>query len=847
MSVNINKGLCSGSGLPAEEIAAEVNRLLAAGRNVVVTAPPGAGKSTLLPLTIMGAGYKICEKACQTVADCQGGLGMRSGGRILMLEPRRLAAMHIAERMAAMCGETVGRTIGYRVRFDSRPGSGIEVVTEGVLTRMLISDPALEGIGTVIFDEFHERSLESDQTLAMVRYAQTVLRPDLRIVIMSATIDTEAVAAALDATAVNCSGKMFPVEISHSRAATDRDNCAVTVAHTVREEWRNGNGSILAFLPGEAEIRKAAELLGGSCGDAVVYPLYGMLPPAEQRKAIAPCREGERKIVLATPIAETSLTIEGVTTVVDSGLYKKLVFNPQSGLSRLETVRISLDMARQRTGRAGRTAPGKCIRLWTPADESRMSDCRRPEILDANLAPMILNIAAWGGAATEDLPWLTTPPKAALVQAAGLLVSLGAVHPDNPASITAHGRELASIPCHPRIANMLLKADSPEAKALAADIAAILDEKDPMASEGTVSICDRVAALRRNSSGRWGRISEISRQYRALARCPEDNSCPDPYEAGILLAAAYPERVAKSQGGGRFLLAGGEPARLDVSDPLSNEEWIAVATMSAREGSDGKVFLAAPVKPEDLALQERDNVGWDPREGCVVARRERRIGKLLVDSRPLDNVSRETIDNVICTAAVSDGLSMFDFNDDVRNLQRRIAKVAEWHPEMELPDVSDNAVLARAGEWVPVFRGKATSAAELKKINMCQVIGSLLSYEQQGFVDALAPERLILPDGNHARIEYRQGASAPVLRVRLQECFGMFETPRVDNGRVPVLMELLSPGFKPVQLTRDLESFWDGTYFEVRKELRRRYPKHYWPDNPREAPPVVLKKKLPQK
>ena len=810
--------------LPAAAIAGDVDTLLREHACLVVTAPPGAGKSTLLPITILE------------------GLGE---GRVLMLESRRLAARQIAERMAWLLGEPVGRTAGYRVRFESKVSSAtrIEVLTEGILTRMLTDDPTLDGVSAVIFDEFHERSLNCDLALALARETQRVVRPDLKIVIMSATIDTEAIRKELGAPVIEGKGRMFPVEMLRTGQEAVPDNAAEAVAHSVRQAHREQEGDILAFLPGEADIRRCAELLGTALGDTEVCPLYGMLPPEAQRKAIAPGENGRRKVVLATPIAETSLTIENVRVVVDSGLCRKLVFDPQSGLSRLETVRISRDMARQRAGRAGRVAPGTCYRLWSQATDSRMEENRRPEILEADLAQTLLAVAAWGGT-TESLPWLTPPPSAHVRQAERLLSTLGAL--DASGRITSDGRSMAALPCHPRIAHMLVEAARPEAKALAADIAALLEEKDPMALDGT-DFTARISALRwarrNHSEGRiWSRIARIAEQYRAMTRCAEDNSDPDPFAVGALVAAAYPERIAKAHDGGcgRYLLAGGGLAFVEREDPMSAYDWLAVATLNAREGADGRIFLAAPLDPRDVAymMNERDRVEWDSRRGAVVAQRESRLSGLLVSARPLSDIPREEVQRIICEAAAREGVSMLDFSDEVGNLQRRVAAVAAWHPEMDLPDLSTDAVLTRAADWLPPFLGRASTTAELKRIDLCQALWALLDYSQQQAVDRLAPSHIAVPTGSRIHVEYRQGAELPVLRVRLQECFGLADTPRVDDGRRPVLLELLSPGFKPVQLTQDLRSFWQDTYFEVRKELRRRYPKHSWPDNPLEADPV---------
>ena len=833
------------------EIAGAVNAALAENACLVVTAPPGAGKSTVLPLTILE--------------------GLPSG-KIVILEPRRLAARQIAERMAALLGEPVGRTVGYRIRFERRVSAAtrIEVLTEGILTRMLVDDPALEGVGVVIFDEYHERSLQSDVALALTREAQQLLRPDLRIVLMSATIDTDALCAALGAPLLESKGRMFPVDVRHTPEEATEMDVAERVAHWVRRALRDHEGDILAFLPGEAEIRRCAEMLEGVSG-ATLYPLYGLLPPEEQRAAIAPSAPGARKVVLATPIAETSLTIEGVRVVVDGGFCRRLVFDPQNALSRLETVRISRDMADQRSGRAGRVAPGVCYRLWSPATEARMAATRVPEILEADLAGTVLDAAAWGESHIGQLPWITPPPPAHVAQATRLLEWLGAL--DDAGRITPHGRRLAALPCHPRIAQMLQRGETE----LASELAALLEEKDPLAaSENDAALTTRLDALHRaGRSGRWGRIAQMAEQYRTLAskRAVFDTTpgraaggridlgqnrsntigeirrsgsandgLVDPYTVGALVGAAYPERIAKarSEGRGHFQLATGELAAVSPDDALAACEWLAVASLSVRPGGEGRIFLAAPLDPEDLPelIRSRDRVWWDGKAGAALARRERRIGSLLVDAKPLSDGVREQLTQVICEAAQKEGTAMLDFSDEVGNLQRRVAAVAAWHPELDLPDLSTEAVLSRAPQWLPPFAGRAATVAELKKIDLCAALWTLLTYDQQQAVERLAPTHIAVPTGSRIRLEYRQGAEAPILRVRLQECFGLLDTPRVDDGRRPVLMELLSPGYKPVQLTSDLRSFWSGTYFEVRKELRRRYPRHAWPDDPLAADPV---------
>lgn len=803
--------------LPVVDVAKDVNLRLRETPRLVVTAPPGAGKSTLLPLTILS---DIPE------------------GKVLMLEPRRIAARQVAERLAHNTGERVGDTVGYRVRFETKVSAAtrIEVVTEGILERMLVSDPTLEGVCAVIFDEFHERSLSSDLTLALALEAQRIIRPDLRLVIMSATIDTEEICRAFNAPCVECPGQMHEVEIIYGEE-TDAHRCAEDVARTVARAHSRHEGDILAFLPGQREIIRCQEILEGHLGDTEIATLYGMLSPTEQRRTLLPSAEGKRKIVLATPIAETSLTIEGVRVVVDSGLYRGPIFNPSSGLTHLATKRVTLDMARQRSGRAGRVADGVCYRLWSRAAETRMGECRQPEILEADLASAILSVAAWGESDAMRLPWLTPPPAGHVRQASSMLHLLGAI--DDKGSITPHGLRLAELPSHPRISQMLMLASDNAARSIACDIAAILEANDRKGVSDTADITDQVASLR--EARRIGKVSRLQRivsasaQYRRLTGTREDNSPVDGFDAGRLLANAFPERVAMRAGNSRYRMAGGDYAMLDESDDLCAFDMLAVAEV------DSRIRLAAPLRREDVRAlgRWRHNVSWDSRKGRVVARRELAVGTLVVDMQPIGNEARAEGVAVICAAARKEGLTMFDFNDNVRRLQNRIATVAEWHPELKLPNVDNTTLLENAAEWLPLYIGEADCVSELRKIDLCQVIWGMLPYEVQQQVDAIAPSHLRLPCGRNVRIDYRQAAEHPVVSARLQDCFGLLDTPMLDGEKRPVLMELLSPGFKPVQLTCDLRGFWSVTYFEVCKELRRRYPKHRWPDNPMD-PSAIL-------
>ena len=870
------------ASLPASLIADDVNSVLQTHNSLVITAPPGAGKSTLLPLTILSS--------------------LGDGEKILMLEPRRLAARQIAERMAQILGETVGETVGYRVRFESKVSkrTRIEVLTEGILTRMLVDDATLDGVSIVIFDEFHERSINSDLALALTRQAQEIIRPDLKVVIMSATIDACGICAALKAPLIESEGRMFPVELHYADEDTDPRDIAAVAASTTIEALKKHEGDILVFLPGQAEIERCFELLSNSqhlnpSGGALVssapttsqpitttttpqhltiHSLYGNLSPENQRRAIAPSTPGERKIVIATPIAETSITIEGVRVVIDSGLCRQVVFDARTGLSHLQTVRISMDMATQRMGRAGRVAEGVCYRLWTKASEHLMAEQRKPEIEEADLAPMVLDTAAFGESDAEALPWLTMPPRAGVFKAKELLMSLGAI--DENGNITPIGKRMAALPCHPRIARMILATTNlttstsqgvhlsqvhqqhlttstshHNTTSLACDIAALLEEKDPLSETGGTDLTLRLSALRaarrKGQPGRWQRIAKIAAEYRRMAHTDEDNRDPAPTEVGLLVAHAYPERIARSTNSiGSYRLASGANVQLDATDQQSAHSWLAIASLHSAPGATGRVFLAAPLDPEDLNaefVKEVDNISWDTKQGCVVMQREQRIGKLMLSEKPIHDADKEQVKSIVCEAMKKDGLTMMAWSEKaVEQVQRRVAQVTAWHSELALPDVSTEHLLSTAADWLPFYLEEGgrvkSSVQELRKLNLAEIIWNLLPYEAQQEVDRLAPTHIEVPTGSRIRIDYRTGAEAPVLSVRLQECFGMERTPCVDDGKRPVLMELLSPGFKPVQLTQDLASFWQGTYFEVRKELRRRYPKHYWPENPLEAEAV---------
>ena len=624
--------------LPVTEIISQVREQLSQQNTLIVNAPPGAGKSTLLPLALLEQEWL-------------------QGKKIIMLEPRRLAARTIAARMASLLNEDIGQTVGYRIRFENKVGAKtiIEVVTEGILTRMLHQDNALENVALVIFDEFHERSLHADVAMALCREAQQVLRPDLRILVMSATLNMPQLTALLKAPVAESKGKQYPVEIIYTQDADEKllpELAARTIARAVSEH----EGDVLVFLPGEGEIKKTEELLKNQLDGFLIHPLYGQLPPQEQFLAIMPNKFGKRKIVLATSIAETSLTIEGIRIVVDTGFGRTSRFDSKSGLSRLETIRISKDSADQRAGRAGRLSSGVCYRMWTKATHERLSEHRVPEIMEADLASLVLDMAQWGVTNINDLAWLTPPPKSALTQATETLQQLNALE---NGKITPHGKQIHRLACHPRIAHMLLLAKEETDKQLATDIAAVLEERDPLPRESGIDINLRIEALRRarnnNSSGgnKFGRIEKIAASYRKMLDVEINNGPVDVFETGLLLAYAYPERIASARPGNnaQFQLANGKYAMVGHKDDLAHEPWLAVAHMDLREGL-GKIFLAAPLNPKDLKslVKEQEVISWDTRKGGLIATKELKIGSIVLQSKPLPSPSPEHLAEAVSNA-----------------------------------------------------------------------------------------------------------------------------------------------------------------------------------------------------
>ncbi len=812
--------------LPVTEIIPAVCENLAIHNTLIVNAPPGAGKSTLLPLALIDEQWL-------------------NGKKIVMLEPRRLAAKTIANRMASLLDEEIGQSVGYRIRFENRVSSQtrIEVVTEGILTRMLHHDNALEDVGLVIFDEFHERSLHADLALALCREAQQVLRPDLRIMIMSATLNMPQLTGMLKAPVAESKGRQYPVEIIYCENADEKLLPEFT-SRTVIKAIKENKGDVLVFLPGEGEIRKCEEILRNQLQDFCIHPLYGKLQQQEQFMAIMPNKNGKRKIVLATSIAETSLTIEGVSIVVDSGFGRTSRFDSKSGLSRLETLRISKDSADQRAGRAGRLSSGVCYRMWTMATHERLAEHRMPEIMEADLASLVLDMAQWGVNDIQQLTWLTPPPKTSISQASETLHQLNALE---NGKITQHGKQIHRLVCHPRIAHMLLLAKKGTMVQLAADIAAILEERDPLSKESGIDINLRIEALRRsrinNSLGnRFARIEKVAASYRKMLEVDVDNGPVDVYETGLLLAHAYPERIAFARPGNnaQFQLANGKYAMVGHKDDLAHEPWLAVAHIDLRDGL-GKIFLAAPLNPKDLLsmVKEFEIIIWDTRKGGLIATKELKLGSIVLQSKPLPNPKEEHLIEVVSNAIKTEGANLLDFDEEMIQLQNRILSLRKWNSTEEWPNTLTPALLEENIKWLGPYLKNVKKPEDLKRINLTETLFHSLSWEQQALLDKLTPKKIKVPSGSEINLQYFANGSTPVLSVRLQEVFGLSDTPTINNGKTAVVMHLLSPGYKPVQITSDLNSFWNNMYFDVKKELQRRYPKHAWPEDPWQATAVA--------
>jgi ATP-dependent helicase HrpB len=836
------------TSLPVEAALPAIGDALASSRAAVLQAPPGAGKTTLVPLALRDADW----------------LGDR---RIVMLEPRRLATRAAAHRMAELLREPVGATVGYRMRGESRVGSRtrIEVVTEGILTRRIQHDPILADIGLLIFDEFHERSLDADLGLALALHTRTLVRDDLRILIMSATLDGESVAGLLDdAPIVSSEGRLYPIETRYL-APRPEARLEQTVANAVRTALGETTGDILVFLPGIGEIRRTEEALQAhDLRDSVVLPLHGSLPHHAQDRALRPDPEGRRKIVLSTAIAETSLTIEGVRVVIDAGLSRVPRFSPRTGMTGLETVRVSRASADQRRGRAGRLGPGICYRLWPEYENTHLIAATPPEITSADLAPLALELAAAGIDDPGELRWLDPPAPAPLAQARELLRELGALEASN--ALTPHGRAMSELPVHPRLAHMLLRAQRSRSGELACRLAALLSERDvfrgaPATIDADVTL--RLDVLRARDprdayvppgadvdreSVRRIRV-EAERLMRQLDIRRESRSSDDSLGAGELLALAYPDRVAQRRDGSRarFTLRNGRGAELEGAQSLANASYLVAAELDDRK-PDARILLAAPLTLDEVhalfgdQMTTDDDVELDDATSIVTARRRQRLGALVLRDVALSNPDPELVRTAVMQSVARRGVATLPWSDGARRLQQRMhfvaTHLAEW------PDLTDAALDATVGEWLAPALMEARRPTDLSSLDLAAVLLGRLDWKQRALLDELAPTHLEVPTGSRIPIDYSDPA-APSLAVRIQELFGLAESPRILGGRVTVTLQLLSPAHRPVQVTRDLAGFWANSYFDVRKDLRGRYPKHEWPDDPLHAEPTRRAKRRP--
>jgi ATP-dependent helicase HrpB len=820
------------TGLPIDEILPELRATLVRHRNAVLEAPPGAGKSTVVPLALLEESWL-------------------RGGRIVMLEPRRLATRAVATRMASTLGESPGETVGYRMRLETRVSrrTRIEVVTEGVFTRMLQSDPALEGVAAVLFDEFHERSLHADTGLAFALDSQENLSPELRLLVMSATLDGAGVARLLgNAPLITASGRVFPVAVRYLGTGLPvlpggREPPELAVVRAIKRALAESPGDMLVFLPGGGEIRRVQGMLDPP-GDVDVLPLYGELAPSAQDAALKPAPFGRRKIVLATNIAETSLTIDGIRIVIDSGLERRSLFDPASGMSRLETQRISRASAEQRAGRAGRTAPGVAYRLWGEGAERSLAAYAPPEVCVADLAPLALDLAVWGTDAGA-LRWLDPPPAATLASARDLLRRLGAL--DDAGKVTAHGRAMQEFPAHPRLAHMLLKSKELRSATLAAELAALLSDRDLMRAGGGPRDSDvrtRLEALHRGTAER-GALDRVRRTQRQFEQLLGGSRGSSDVEAGVLLGLAYPDRIARRRPGAdaRYQLSNGRGAVFAGAESIAREEFIVAVDLDDRE-REARIQLAAPLARSDLLeffapqLSRAEELAWDERTEAVIARRVIRLDGLVIEEKPLYDAPRDASAAAMLQGVRAMGLDALPWDEEARNFVARAQfvraldrkDVAEW------PDLSAAALSADLG-WLEPFLDGITRRSQLSRVPLLDALKAHLGYERQRKLDELAPTHIGLPTGSRARIDYLSD-NAPIASMRMQEVFGLAATPRIGGGQVPVTFELLSPARRPLQVTRDLASFWTNAYVEVRKDMRGRYPRHYWPENPLEAEPT---------
>jgi ATP-dependent helicase HrpB len=814
--------------LPIDAVLPDVLAALDASRAAVLVAPPGAGKTTRLPLALLDAPWA-------------------AGGRILVLEPRRIAARAAAAQMARLLGEEPGGTVGYRVRHESRvgPRTRIEVLTEGILTRMVQDDPALEGVAAVLFDEFHERHLTADLGLALVLESRALVREDLRVVVMSATLEAAPVAALLDgAPMIVSEGRSFPVE-TQWRPARAEVPPALAVANAVRDAWPRTDGDVLVFLPGMAEIDRVRRLLTDDAPlpDADVLVLHGGLTLAEQDHVLRR-RGAQRRVVLSTAIAESSVTLEDVRVVVDSGLARVPRFSARSGMTRLETTRVSRASADQRRGRAGRVAPGHCVRLWSEAEHVSLPVRAVPEVLEADLAPLALELACAGITDAAALRWLDAPPAGALAQGRALLRDLGAL--DEHGRVTAHGRAMASLGLAPRLAHLVITGAARGQATLACELAALLAERDIFRREAATHDADlrsRVEALRERGRAadvdraRMERVRQEARALRrALGREARDDA-DDPSHAGALVALAYPDRIAMRRGGegARFLLRNGRGARMETGNVLARETFLAIADLDG-DPAESRIWLAAPLDESELraalgpAVVTEREVTWDARTAQVRAVERERSGALVLRERPLRDVPEEAVTDALLDAVREAGLATLPWSDGARALRARLAFAHRVQPAT-YHDVSDAALASTMHEWLRPAISGLRRLADIARVDLGAALVAALPWSARAALDRIAPTHLEVPSGSRIPIDYGDPA-APVLAVRLQEVFGMAETPSIGDGRVPVTIHLLSPAHRPVQVTRDLASFWRTGYFDVKRDLKGRYPRHHWPDDP---------------
>lgn len=840
------------NSLPIDVLLPELCAALVQRDEAVLEAPPGAGKTTRVPLALLTQPWL-------------------AGQSIIMLEPRRLAARAAAERLASELAEAVGETVGYRIRLDSKvgPRTRIEVVTEGILARRLQDDPALEGVGVVIFDEFHERSLDADLALALCLNGRAMFRGadsgelPLKVLLMSATLEGERLAGLLgDAPVLRSEGRMFPVDIRWGAPWQAGEWLEPKVLQTVLQALADEPGSVLVFLPGQAEIRRVNEQLAEALSgrrDILLCPLHGELDLSAQRAAIEPAPTGLRKVVLATNIAETSLTIDGVRVVIDAGLARVPRFDPNSGMTRLDTQRISRASATQRGGRAGRLQSGVCYRLWSQAQHEQLAAYGSAEMLQADLAGLALQLVRWGVQPAE-LVWLDPPPAASYAQALELLGRLGAV--DAQGKLTAHGKAMAELPTHPRIAHLLLRGQELGLGSLACDLAALLGERDILRGAGA-DLHSRLVLLAGDQRAARGaqssvqRARQLARQFQGyLKRRSSPHAVSDPEHPrwlGALLAFAYPDRIAQQRraGGAEYRLANGRAALFAEVDGLMKHRWLVVADLGSRQGQrEERIYLAAELEPQlfEGVLAEQvsslEVLDWDEREGALRAERQRKVGELVLSREPLTGLNTQQRSRALLGLVRRKGLALLPWTPELRQWQARVALLrgldmagkgaSEW------PDVSDAALLAMLENWLQPYLDNVTRLSHFANLDLPGLLQNLLPWPLPQRLDEQAPRSVQVPSGSRISLDYNE--QPPVLAVRLQELFGLADTPRIAGGRQVVKLHLLSPARRPVQVTQDLANFWRSTYAEVKKDLKGRYPKHYWPDDPLIAEPTARAK-----